>query len=137
MSVSELTVRCGDWDITNHNELHLHQDRGVSKVMIHPLYSGKARVYYNFALLYVKEDFKLDKHIAPICLPDIPDQKTGKAASTYYVISHFFQRNLSLLSVISMHRFNYKKFQKYLNKNSPKTGYRLHSIFKWEAKSPG
>ena len=110
MSVSELTVRCGDWDITNHNELHLHQDRGVSKVMIHPLYSGKARVYYNFALLYVKEDFKLDKHIAPICLPDIPDQKTGKAASTYYyVISHFFQRNHSLLSVISMHRFNYKK----------------------------
>ena len=30
-----------------------------------------------------------------------------------------------------------KKFQKYLNKNSPKTGYRLHSKFKWEAKSPG
>ena len=29
------------------------------------------------------------------------------------------------------------KFQKYLNKNSPKTGYRLHSKFKWEAKSPG
>ena len=29
-----------------------------------------------------------------------------------------------------------KKFQKYLNKNSPKTGYRLHSKFKWEAKSP-
>ena len=30
-----------------------------------------------------------------------------------------------------------KKFQKYLNKNSPKTGYRLHSKFKWEDKSPG
>ena len=30
-----------------------------------------------------------------------------------------------------------KKFQKYLNKNSPKTGYRLHSKVKWEAKSPG
>ena len=51
MSVSDLTVRCGDWDITNHNELHLHQDRGVSKVMIHPLYSGKKSVNYNFALL--------------------------------------------------------------------------------------
>ena len=30
-----------------------------------------------------------------------------------------------------------KKFQKYLNKISPKIGYRLHSKFKWEAKSPG
>ena len=30
-----------------------------------------------------------------------------------------------------------KKFQKYLNKNLPKTGYRLHSKFKWEAKLPG
>ena len=30
-----------------------------------------------------------------------------------------------------------KKFQKDLDNNSPKTGYRLHSKFKWEAKSPG
>ena len=30
-----------------------------------------------------------------------------------------------------------QKIQKYLNKNSPKTGYRLHSKFKWEAKSTG
>ena len=30
-----------------------------------------------------------------------------------------------------------EKIQKYSNKNSPKTGYRLHSKFKWEAKSPG
>ena len=31
----------------------------------------------------------------------------------------------------------FDNFQKYLNKKSPKTGYRLHSKFKWEAKSPG
>ena len=30
-----------------------------------------------------------------------------------------------------------KKFQKDLNKKSPKIGYSLHSKFKWEAKSPG
>ena len=29
------------------------------------------------------------------------------------------------------------KFQKVLDKNSPQTGNRLHSKFKWEAKSPG
>ena len=32
---------------------------------------------------------------------------------------------------------SFKKFQKYLNKNLPKTGYRLHSKFKWDAKLPG
>ena len=31
-----------------------------------------------------------------------------------------------------MSNVNSKKFQKYLNKNSPKTGFRLHSKFKWE-----
>ena len=30
-----------------------------------------------------------------------------------------------------------KKFQKYLNKNSPSMGYRLHLKFKWNAKLPG
>ena len=38
---------------------------------------------------------------------------------------------------VSSMQVRWKKFQKYLNKNSPKTGYRLHSKFKWEAKSPG
>ena len=80
--MSDLTVRCGDWDITNHNELHLHQDRIVSKVMIHPLYTGAKSVRYNFALLHLKKEFELDKHIAPICLPDIPDQKTGRYSNS-------------------------------------------------------
>ena len=88
ISVSDLTVRCGEWDITNQNELHLHQDRVVSKVMIHPLYTGAKSVQYNFALLHLKEEFELDKHIAPICLPDIPDQKTGKV-DTRHMINHY------------------------------------------------
>ncbi len=52
-----------------------------------------------------------------------------------------FLNNYFLLAVaawaVGKARLDEKKFQKYLNKNSPKTGYRLHSKFKWEAKSPG
>ena len=32
---------------------------------------------YNFALLHLEEDFDLDMHINPICLPDFPSKKKG------------------------------------------------------------
>ena len=62
-------------------ELHHYQDRNVSQKTIHPLYTGTSgiseKVNYNFALLHLEEDFDLDVHINPICLPDIPEEKTG------------------------------------------------------------
>ena len=58
--------------------MHRHQDRGVAQVSIHPLYTGNKSVEYNYALLHVDKEFILDSHISPICLPEIPDQKTGK-----------------------------------------------------------
>ena len=81
IKVSDIVVRCGDWDLSNDNELHRHQDRDVSRVTIHPLYSGNRSVEYNFALLHVNEEFNLDRHISPICLPDTPNQKTGKKST--------------------------------------------------------
>ena len=76
-----LTVRCGDWNLIGTEELHPYQDRIVSKKSIHPLYTGTSgtseKVNYNFALLHMEKDFDLDLHINPICLPDIPDKKTG------------------------------------------------------------
>ena len=86
IQLSHLVVRCGDWDLTNNNELHRHQDRNVDRVIIHPLYTGNKTIEYNFALLHVNEEFNLDRHISPICLPDIPNQKTGKKpTNTYYI----------------------------------------------------
>ena len=62
-------------------ELHSYQDRIVNQTSIHPLYTGTSgiseKVNYNFALLHLEEDFDLDVHINPICLPDTPDKKTG------------------------------------------------------------
>ena len=76
-----LTVRCGDWNLIGTEELHPYQDRIVSKKSIHPLYTGTSgiseKVNYNFALLHLKEDFVLDVHINPICLPYTPDKKKG------------------------------------------------------------
>ena len=62
-------------------ELHRHQDRNVRQKTIHPQYTGTSgtseKVNYNFALLHLERDFDLALHINPICLPDIPNQKTG------------------------------------------------------------
>jgi len=78
IKLPDIKVRCGDWDLTNNNELHFHQDRGVAHVSIHPLYTGNKTLEYNYALLHVDEDFILDLHISPICLPEIPDKKTDQ-----------------------------------------------------------
>jgi len=82
IKLPDIKVRCGDWDLTNNNELHSHQDRGVAHVSIHPLYTNNKSVEYNYALLHVDEDFILDLHISPICLPEIPDQKTDQYKET-------------------------------------------------------
>ena len=76
-----LSVRCGEWNLHGTEELHSYQDRIVNQTSIHPLYTGTSgiseKVNYNFALLHLEEDFDLDVHINPICLPDTPDKKTG------------------------------------------------------------
>ena len=82
MSKSNLLVRCGEWDLKGTEEFHRHQDRRVRVKTIHPLYTGtngndSQMVNYNFALLHLEEDFDLDMHINPICLPDFPSKKKG------------------------------------------------------------
>ena len=87
ISESNLLVRCGDWDLKGTEEIYPHQDRNVGQKSIHPLYTGTSgtseKVNYNFALLHMEKDFDLDLHINPICLPDIPDKKTGAYSKIY------------------------------------------------------
>ena len=74
----KLLVRCGDWDISSTNERIQHQDRRVESFSIHPSYSGKGRVEYNYAIIHVTQDFQLNEYINPVCLPNIPNQRDGK-----------------------------------------------------------
>ena len=88
---SKLIVRCGDWDVSSNDEKILHQDRKVESLSIHPSYGGRARVYYNFAIIHVAQEFELNDYVNPVCLPSIPNQRDGK--TTYNdpnVISNHF-----------------------------------------------
>ena len=75
---SKLLVRCGDWDVSSNDERIQHQDRKVKSLSIHPSYGGRARVYYNFAIIHVTKEFELNEYINPVCLPSIPNQRDGK-----------------------------------------------------------
>ena len=97
MSKSNLLVRCGEWDLKGAEEFHLHQDRRVRVKTIHPLYTGtngsdSQKVNYNFALLHLEEDFDLDMHINPICLPDFPSKKKGM----YCIFSTFIVNRMNV-----------------------------------------
>ena len=86
----DLMVRCGEWDIKNKDEIILHQDRVVEYIDIHPAYSYNGNIENDYALLHVKEDFILDDHISPICLPEVPGQRTG----TYIIVCKaYFEHN--------------------------------------------
>ena len=89
VSLSNIEVRCGDWDLLNtlykHGDLWFkHQDRKIQEVTIHPLYTGTVNddfsdmMNYNFALLHLEKDFDFYPHISHVCLPEFPEIKTGK-----------------------------------------------------------
>ena len=78
-------VRCGEWDLKNEDELFLHQDRNVDAISIHPAYSYNKLLENDYAILHVTEDFILEDHISPICLPETPDQREGKYLFNYFL----------------------------------------------------
>lgn len=72
-----LTVRTGEWDTRGHlapGERGLHQDRSVSRSVIHPRYDASA-VRNDIALLFLETDDDAahlqpqPMHIACVCLP--------------------------------------------------------------------
>ena len=63
MDAEDISVRSGEWDITNSNsnefELIKHQDRLVKSISIHPRFSGNLRLYNDVALIHLTEEFEL------------------------------------------------------------------------------
>lgn len=66
-SPETLVVRCGEWDTQTEGEPLTHQERQVTKVVVHPEY--KAPIVNTVALLLLESDFILADHIDTICLP--------------------------------------------------------------------
>lgn len=66
---STLKIRAGEWDTQTRNEIFPHQDRTVEKVIVHESYYPGA-LYYDVAILILKEPVDFAENVDIVCLPD-------------------------------------------------------------------
>ena len=66
---ASLVVRCGEWDTQTESEIKPHQDRNVSRLVLHPEFNPRS-LWNSIAVLFLESDFVLDQHIDTICLPE-------------------------------------------------------------------
>ncbi|XP_050433716.1 phenoloxidase-activating factor 2-like [Adelges cooleyi] len=64
-----IVVRAGDWDLNTEKELYLHQDRRVSKVVVHTSFNSGG-LHNDVALIFIDEPFFLQENIQIMCLPE-------------------------------------------------------------------
>ncbi|CAO1298912.1 unnamed protein product [Diamesa serratosioi] len=68
ISRSVIIARAGDWDVSNENEMFDHQDSDVESIIFHEEFY-KAGLWYDVALLFLKNAFIISDNVKPICLP--------------------------------------------------------------------
>lgn len=61
-------IRAGDWDLKTRDELLMHQEGRVSKIIKHNKYHG-GTVINDIALIILTQSFTLDINVGTICLP--------------------------------------------------------------------
>ncbi|CAG0898358.1 unnamed protein product [Darwinula stevensoni] len=63
-----LRARFGEWDTQNEDEPLPHQDRKISKVVIHEAFNQRV-MFNDYAVLILDSPVKQDDHIDTVCLP--------------------------------------------------------------------
>ncbi|XP_025989570.1 phenoloxidase-activating factor 2 isoform X2 [Solenopsis invicta] len=66
----ELKVRAGEWDTQTKNEIYPHQDRDVSKVVIHENFHSGA-LYNDYAILILKTPVEYAENVDIVCLAEM------------------------------------------------------------------
>ena len=60
--------RCGEWDTQTEREQMPYQEIQVEKIKTHEDFVNENH-HNNFALLFLRQAFKIQDHIQPVCLP--------------------------------------------------------------------
>lgn len=68
LEAEDLVVRCGEWNTQSEEERLPFQERRVRELRRHPQFRASEH-YYNFALVFLEEEFERAEHIQPTCLP--------------------------------------------------------------------
>ncbi|XP_067004599.2 phenoloxidase-activating factor 2 [Anabrus simplex] len=65
----DLIVRAGEWNTTSFDEPIGHQDRGVSRIILHPNFT-KGSLFNDMALLELESPFQEAINVGIVCLPE-------------------------------------------------------------------
>ena len=89
IDVDDISVRCGEWDLTNDvsvstNDLELvgHQDRPAKSISVHTRYSGTKRLYNDVAVIHLSDPYEMTQNLNAIPLPESP----GFMKLCFYVV---------------------------------------------------
>ena len=66
---NKIIVRAGEWDTNTINEVLPHQNMRIEKIIRHRSFNP-GNLFNDIALLQLRNNFQLNKHIRPICLPE-------------------------------------------------------------------
>ncbi|XP_043269852.1 phenoloxidase-activating factor 2-like [Venturia canescens] len=69
----ELKVRAGEWDTQTKNEIYPHQDRDVSKIIVHEQFNPGS-LFNDFAILILSQPFNFAENVDVVCLPELQDR---------------------------------------------------------------
>ncbi|XP_046748894.1 phenoloxidase-activating factor 2 isoform X2 [Diprion similis] len=64
-----LKIRAGEWDTQRRNEILPHQDRNVSKIVVHENFHSGA-LYNNVALMILETPVDIAENVDVVCLPE-------------------------------------------------------------------
>lgn len=129
--IDKLSVRCGVWDIKHFDIDRPSQEREVGDMIIHPSFY-RAQVYYNYALLFLKDEFKLDDHIDTICLPKVPKDTTefewNNCVATGYGKDNYNGQYQRAMKQVELPLMEHQKCEEKLRTKKTKT-FQLHESF--------
>lgn len=65
----ELIIRAGEWDTQTRSEPLPHQNRDVSRIIIHPNFKS-GNLHNDFAILILSKAVEYAENVDIVCLPD-------------------------------------------------------------------
>ncbi|XP_063609112.1 phenoloxidase-activating factor 2-like isoform X1 [Penaeus indicus] len=135
---NNIVVRLGEWDFKNPSEPILHQEIGVSQILLHPDYDA-LNINYDVALLILERAAEIGPTVQTVCLP--PPRQTFDGmicVSSGWGKNAFEGKYQQILKAIDLPVVNHGMCENAL-RSSPRLGlgFSLHRSFMCAGGEPG
>ncbi|ROT73786.1 serine proteinase 1 [Penaeus vannamei] len=135
---NNIVVRLGEWDFKNPSEPIVHQEIGVSQILMHTNYDSR-NINYDVALLILERAAELGPTVQTVCLPSPRQTFDGMlCVSSGWGKNSFGGKYQQILKSIDLPVVNHGRCESAL-RSSPRLGLRfsLHRSFMCAGGNPG